>query len=142
MKSIGGNSGYVGYSMSKRALRARNEGSFPKTDLKKEYSIVASHFDYLLKAGIIYVSEWHHTSRFGNKTDFYRWDEDEYIGIYEQLKKSISSVIKSVGKAPRMNDYPIDRMCDYITADSIYQTAKNEAIDKIKNMFYENYENN
>lgn len=141
MKSIGGNSGYVGYSMSKRALKARNEGSFPKTDFKKEYSITASHFDYLLKAGIIYVSEWHHTSRFGNKTDFYRWDEDEYIGIYKQLKKSISSVIKSVGKAPRMNDYTIDRMCDYITADSIYQTSKNEAINKIKNMFYENLEN-
>lgn len=142
MKSIGGNSGYVGYSMSKRALKARNEGSFPKTDFKKEYSIAASHFDYLLKAGIIYVSEWHHTSRFGNKTDFYRWDEDEYIDIYLQIKKNISSIIKSVGKAPRMKYYPIDRMCDFITADSIYQKSKNEAIDKIKNMFYENYENN
>lgn len=142
MKSIGGNSGYVGYSMSKRALKARNEGSFPKTDFKKEYSIATSHFDYLLKAGIIYVSEWHHTSRYGNKTDFYRWDEDEYIDIYLQIKKNISSIIKSVGNAPRMKDYPIDRMCDFITADSIYQKSKNEAIDKIKNMFYENYENN
>lgn len=142
MKSIGGNSGYVGYSMSKRALRARNEGAFPKTDFKKEYSVAASHFDYLLKAGIIYVSEWHHTSRFGNKTDFYRWDEDEYIDIYAQIKKKLSSIIKSVGKAPRMNDYPIEKMKDYVVADNIFQNAKNDAIDKIKKLFYENYENN
>lgn len=142
MKSIGGNSGYVGYSMSKRALRARNEGAFPKTDFKKEYSVAASHFDYLLKAGIIYVSEWHHTSRFGNKTDFYRWDEDEYIDNYAQIKKKLSSIIKSVGKAPRMNDYPIEKMKDYVVADNIFQNAKNDAIDKIKKLFYENYENN
>ena len=44
MKTFGGNSGYVGYSMSKRALNARNEGSYPKTDFKKEYSVTASHF--------------------------------------------------------------------------------------------------
>lgn len=58
MKRIGGNSGYVGYSMSKRAVSARNEGAYPKTDFKKEYSVTASHFDYLDRAGVIYVSEW------------------------------------------------------------------------------------
>lgn len=142
MKSIGGNSGYVGYSMSKRALKARNEDAYPKTDFKKKYSVAASHFGYLLESGIIYVSEWHHTSRFGNKTDFYRWDEDEYIDIYAQIKKKISFIIKSVGKAPRMKDYPIDRMCDFIAADGIYRNSKNEAIENIKNMFYENFENN
>lgn len=52
MKTFGGNSGYVGYSMSKRALNARNEGSYPKTDFKKEYSVTASHFDFLEEAGI------------------------------------------------------------------------------------------
>lgn len=77
MKSIGGNSGYVGYSMSKRALRARNEGAYPKTDFKKEYSVAASHFGYLLEAGIIYVSEWHHTSKFGNKIPVYELYEEE-----------------------------------------------------------------
>lgn len=41
MKTFGGNSGYVGYSMSKRALNARNEGSYPKTDFKK--SILSQH---------------------------------------------------------------------------------------------------
>lgn len=66
MKTFGGNSGYVGYSMSKRALNARNEGSYPKTDFKKEYSVTASHFDFLEEAGIIYVSEWHHTSNLNN----------------------------------------------------------------------------
>lgn len=40
-----------------------------------------------------------------------------------------------------MNDYPIDRMRDFIEADRIYQNSMNEAIDKIKSLFYENYEN-
>lgn len=39
MKRIGGNSGYVGYSMSKRAVSARNEGAYPKTDFKKNIQL-------------------------------------------------------------------------------------------------------
>lgn len=92
MKTIGGNSGYIGYSMSKRALTARNEGAFPKTDFKKEYSVTSLHFSYLEEAGIIYVSEWHHTSKFGNRTDFYRWSEDEYIELYQSAKKRDFSI--------------------------------------------------
>ena len=38
-RNVGGNKGYVGYSMSKRAQRARGEGRYPKTDFKREYNI-------------------------------------------------------------------------------------------------------
>ena len=34
---VGGNSGYVGYSMSKRAAEAKEKGRFPKTQFVKEY---------------------------------------------------------------------------------------------------------
>ena len=94
MKTFGGNSGYIGYSMSKRAANARNEGAYPKTDFKKEYGLTAKVFDALKDLKIIYVSEWHHTSKFGNRTDFYRWNEDKYINIYEQNEKEIKKLRK------------------------------------------------
>lgn len=136
MKTIGGNSGYIGYSMSKRALTARNEGAFPKTDFKKEYSVTSLHFSYLEEAGIIYVSEWHHTSKFGNRTDFYRWSEDEYIELYQSAKKEISAFIKSVGKAPKMADYSIENMQLFCMDHDAYIKRKKEVVKKIQNIFY------
>ena len=59
---VGGNSGYVGYSMSKRAEQAREEGRYPKTDFKKVYNISDKTLKALVSAGIIDDNEWHHTS--------------------------------------------------------------------------------
>ena len=91
---VGGNSGYVGYSMSKRAAQAREEGRFPKTDFKKVYGLSGRAFDMLVSAGIIDDSEWHHTSKFGNKTTFYSWAEDVYAEIYAANKKEIDAIAK------------------------------------------------
>lgn len=74
----GGNSGYVGYSMSKRAAEAREEGRFPKTDFMNEYDVSKRDLDELVNAGVINNSEWHHTSKYGNKTTFYGWEIDDY----------------------------------------------------------------
>jgi hypothetical protein len=71
MKAFGGNSGYVGYSISVRAVQAKNDGKYPKTEFKKVYSVSAKQFDALLYDGIICGSEWHHTSKYGNRTTFY-----------------------------------------------------------------------
>ena len=89
---FGGNSGYVGYSMSKRAARAREEGRYPKTDFRKEYGVTAKSFDELVDAKIIASGEWHHTSKFGNETKFYHWDEDYYADIYEENKAVIDKL--------------------------------------------------
>ena len=62
---VGGNSGYVGYSMSKRAEQAREEGRYPKTDFKKVYNISDKTLKALVSAGIIDDNEWHHTSKYG-----------------------------------------------------------------------------
>jgi len=82
MATFGGNSGYIGYSQSKRSLSAKNEGRYPKTLFKKYYSISEKKFKELEDRGVIYISEWHHTSKFGNKTNFYSIDEDRHILFY------------------------------------------------------------
>lgn len=91
---VGGNSGYVGYSMSKRAAEAKEEGRFPKTQFVKEYGVPAAHLDALVAAGIISNDEWHHTSKFGNKTPFYGWVEDSFLQAYNDNKAAIEDIIE------------------------------------------------
>lgn len=95
-RRFGGNSGYVGYSMSKRAAQAREEGRFPKTDFKKEYGVSATAFDALVDAGIISDGEWHHTSMYGNRTTFYSWAEDGFADFYAEHKKEIDAAAKGL----------------------------------------------
>ena len=96
---VGGNSGYVGYSMSKRAAEAKEKGRFPKTQFVKEYGVPASHLDALVEAGIISNDEWHHTSKFGNKTTFYSWSDDVYQQAYNTNKDSINELAKQYNEA-------------------------------------------
>lgn len=91
---FGGNSGYVGYSMSKRAAQAREEGRFPKTDFKKEYGLTEKVLDGLVKAGIVDNSEWHHTSKYGNKTPFYGWVDEAYADVYAENKNAVKQILE------------------------------------------------
>ncbi len=91
----GGNSGYYGYSMSRRAIEAREEGRYPKTDFKKEYGINDRTLKVLVELGVISDNEWHHTSKYGNKTVFYSWEDDDDIQVYRQNKKQILAWIKT-----------------------------------------------
>ena len=90
----GGNSGYSGYSMSNRAVEAREEGRFPKTDFKKVYGIDDRTLDVFTDFGIIDNTEWHHTSKYGNKTNFYSWVDDDDIKIYEDNMDLVKSLIR------------------------------------------------
>ena len=89
----GGNSGYIGYSMSRRAAQARSEGRYPKTDFKKVYGLSEKVFKRLVDAGVLNDSEWHHTSMYGNRTTFYSWDGDHYHDIYEQNRDRVDKLI-------------------------------------------------
>ena len=89
----GGNSGYVGYSMSKRAFNAREDGAYPKTDFKKNYNISQPLLDMLVNAGVVSDDEWHHTSMYGNKTTFYRWNDFAYKAFSEN-RDAVESVYK------------------------------------------------
>lgn len=98
-KPFGGNSGYVGYSMSKRAAYAREEGRYPKTDFKKVYNMPQATLDALVSAGIITDKEWHHTSSYGNTTTFYGWGEygeSPYMSEYYKANKAeIDEAVKN-----------------------------------------------
>jgi hypothetical protein len=93
-RRFGGNSGYVGYSMSVRALNAKNDGRYPKTQFKKEYSISEKTLNVLVDLDIISDKEWHHTSKYGNRTTFYSWVEESSFECFIQNKSIISSFIR------------------------------------------------
>lgn len=93
---FGGNSGYIDYSMSKRAAEARTEGRYPKTDFKRVYGISNDNvLNTLVQLGIINNREWHHTSKFGNQTTFYSWNENGYADIYKLHKTEINKLIRN-----------------------------------------------
>lgn len=79
------NRGYIGFSMSVRAAEARNENKFPKSDFKKTYGISEKDFQSVKD---LLEYEWHHTSKFFNKTDFFGITNDAiYFLIGLNLKK-------------------------------------------------------
>lgn len=104
-RAFGGNSGYDGYSMSIRARNARAEGKFPKTDFRKIYNVSQASFDALLRTHWILNSEWHHTSKYGNRTQFYEWDKPEIADFYLENKTTID-------RLARQKDY--DAIEDFI----------------------------
>jgi hypothetical protein len=59
------NSGYVGWSMSRRAVAAYENGEAPLSRIGSSKFIKAA-------AAIIGRSIWHHTSKHCNRTDFYK----------------------------------------------------------------------
>lgn len=88
------NSGYIGYSMSRRAAEAYEDGEMPKSKWTKKAMVAAiqsycDEFDMLFDPDVLkgmrkdevferffHKSSWHHTSKFFNETDFYKLDED------------------------------------------------------------------
>lgn len=136
---VGGNSGYVGYSMSKRAAQAREEGRFPKTDFKKVYGLSGREFDMLVSTGIIDDSEWHHTSKFGNKTTFYSWAEDVYAEIYAANKKEIDAIAKKYNlknqfEEPSLSNLPKEYLDEYRKLDNERWKERNALRDEYKDV--------
>ncbi len=114
MSLVGGNKGYVGYSMSKRAEKAREEGRYPKTDFKREYKVSSPSLDALTDLGVVENSEWHHTSKYGNETTFYGWSEENHAKVYADNKKAIDALAKEYVDAhkefmAKVNDGSMDQ---------------------------------
>lgn len=112
---FGGNSGYVGYSMSKRAAQAREDGRYPKTDFRKEYSVTPKTFDALVDAGVIDSGEWHHTSMYGNKTPFYGW-KPMYDAVYAANKKEVDKMARTLKMQQTEAEFS-----DYLDNDNPYR---------------------
>lgn len=97
---FGNNSGYDGYSMSVRARQAYEDGKKPISQFNKDdlqafndalhemgidnkIKSVRALKTFIKKHG--YTGEWHHTSSFGNETDFY----DMEIALNDATNESI-----------------------------------------------------
>lgn len=85
--------GYDGYSMSWNARKARREGKLPVSDMVKYLKTrwpksFKSLTNDILKTSVD-ASEWHHTSKYYNKTDFY--DKVEVLSnrkdIFDEINK-------------------------------------------------------
>lgn len=136
--SFGGNRGYVGYSISKRGYRAKEEGKYPKTEFKREYEINDKTFKTLSDVGIISGNEWHHTSMYGNKTTFYKWDDESYFDTYDANKSKINSLVKSIGKQPQMGDITTsEEMQEYIRQFDEWTKKRNKIKEQISDIFYD-----
>ncbi len=95
-KSFGGNSGYVGYSKSKRAVDAENRGLRSVANMDREFAervreIVSEESGKEAKMTLAEIKriakgiqgdEWHHTSKYGNRTQYYSAERiaDEFLG--------------------------------------------------------------
>lgn len=80
--------GYINRSISRRGAFAKEKGIYPKTQFKQEYKISQRIFNILIDIGYIVYSEWHHTSAFLNKTEFYRWvDWDVMLVVLRNKQK-------------------------------------------------------
>lgn len=94
--------GYIGQSMSVRAKSAYDDGLLSKAKIKKDDLEDAGidlpvNFIKSLMPRIIKPTEWHHTGKHYNETDFYDLDDikeqlenkdiDRLLEIYEEEKK-------------------------------------------------------
>ena len=93
---FGGNSGYVGYSKSRRAVDAENRGlrnaSQMDAEFRDEINAILEKYGeekLTLKAikdalPKIEADEWHHTSMYGNNTNYYSADIVQSISMMEE----------------------------------------------------------
>ncbi len=96
------NSGYIGYSMSRRAAEAYEDGEKPRSKWTKKAMIAAikdacDDLDLAYDPAIekmkkdelfhtfLYNSSWHHTGKFFNETDFYAIDEDALADRFPEM---------------------------------------------------------
>lgn len=96
------NSGYIGYSMSRRAAEAYEGGEMPRSKWTKKAMVAAIEdacdeldleydpaIEKMKKVELfdtfLYNSSWHHTGKFFNETDFYAIDEDALADRFPEL---------------------------------------------------------
>lgn len=88
MRAQNMNSGYDGYSMSKRASKAYRNGEKPLSRWTKKEIVSLSGDERMaryplsvLRKYFLCQSSWHHTSRYANRTDFFAISEDAIRNI-------------------------------------------------------------
>lgn len=139
----GGNSGYVGYSKSKRAVAAEERGLRSKSQMDRAFANEVNRIivdnggtPISLKAikdalPSITADEWHHTSMYGNKTDYYSAEKiaDYFIiNPTTKIKKSYSE-----SDLEKEFDSLLDAKPPYIFKSTPYSNGAKIAIFKSYN---------
>lgn len=97
---FGGNKGYVGYSKSRRAVRAEGEGMRSVSNFDADFVEEVNGILRSVGAGNITTAEakriaketkadeWHHTSMYGNKTSYYAPETIAYAAMDETQREA------------------------------------------------------
>lgn len=101
--------GYSGYSKSNNAIAAENDGRFNATQLAKRLKVSSAAIKALLTP-----SEWHHTSSYYNRTDYY--NEPILLSIVdnpdlsdEELVELLSEYHNGINYGPDIHDIVMGR---------------------------------
>lgn len=161
---FGGNSGYVGYSKSKRAVRAENAGLRNKSQMNKEF---ADEVNELIKAtnpdaekvtlkqikdalGDIKADEWHHTSMYGNRTNYYSAEtiakyftpeseeektaRESKANRYEEARAAYYDLHNELEKAA-YDAMPKNENGKFVSSDGYEVMAQRNMLDKPQNLY-------
>ena len=137
---FGGNSGYVGYSKSRRAVDAENRGLRSKSGMDKAFaekvnSIIEERggkrvsLAQIKKAtDEVKADEWHHTSMYGNRTNYY---SAETLADYFIEDPEIAAIEKAFN-AVRERYYTAERVLGNYIRDNIANTVVDTEIGEQK----------
>ena len=114
-RAIEDNRGYTqrenGTYISYRASYAEEKGRFSKGAFAKRYGMSSASFDMLEKLGVIYNSEWHHTGKNFNKSDFFSWKDDGTVVDGKYVHYDDGNVLEgSLGDIYSKNKKEIDKL--------------------------------
>lgn len=135
--------GYQGYSKSNNAVMAEEEGKFPLTkaikELAKEAGITQKKARAILKE--LGPTEWHHTSKMYNRTDYYCTKSALLYMQLQPLKEELEAV--DYQKLLR----PCFKIQDFneksVALDKVYRELANTADCSrrdIERIYYNDYE--
>lgn len=84
--------GYAGYSMSNNAIAAEYRGLFVASKVAQKLRRFKSFKGITASdvAEVLQAEEWHHTSKFYNRTNYYNYAEElSYQSIREELRETV-----------------------------------------------------
>lgn len=97
------NAGYTkrtdGTALSLRASYAEDEGKFTAGKFRTIYGVNKKAFDALVMIGVIVTNEWHHTGKSFKKNDFYEWEDDDFLQIYDDNKQAVIELANQLENA-------------------------------------------
>jgi len=123
--------GYIGWSMSERAVQAYEGGAMPRSKWTKSALIdgvvemggsiccAAFTLDVLIKRCLTYDS-WHHTSLYANPTNFYRVDAKAAAAMTEDAIRS------------ELGDEKVDRIKEKATLEAVKRAEKRAEQDAFR----------